>query len=120
MPQGLAIRLSSPEKSVSRRSGPEQKNRILAIRELCRISAALRHDLNGGSDFLGFLMLRNEHHGHDALLFSIAIQFPKLAIGPFRPRKAMKNIRFSTLAQANRGPSGRIKDFHDVHDANSC
>jgi len=48
--------------------------------KLCRIAAALRHDLNSRSDFHVFLMLRNEHHGRDARLYSIAIQFPKLDV----------------------------------------
>ena len=37
-------------------------------------------DSNCGSDFVGFLMLRKEHHRRDARLFSIAIQFPKLDV----------------------------------------
>src|SRR5262249_8359617 len=45
----------------------------------CRISAALRQRSNGGSDFVGFLVIRNEHRRRDASLFSIAVQFPKLA-----------------------------------------
>jgi hypothetical protein len=45
----------------------------------CRISAALRQASNGGCDFVGFLVVRNEHHRRDASLFSIAVQFPKLA-----------------------------------------
>ena len=57
------------------------KKRILAIQKLCRISAALRQDWNGGSDFVGFLVVRNEHHRRDASLFSIAVQFPKLDVG---------------------------------------
>src|SRR6266516_8200044 len=40
-------------------------------KKFCRISAALRHDSNGGSDFVGFLMVRNEHRRRDARLFSI-------------------------------------------------
>ena len=54
------------------------KKRILAIQKLCRISAALRQDWNWGNDFVGFLVVRNEHHRRDASLFSIAVQFPKL------------------------------------------
>jgi len=42
--------------------------------------AALRHDPNGGNEFVRFLVVRNEHHRRDASLFSIAIQFPKLAV----------------------------------------
>src|SRR5215510_3854436 len=50
------------------------------VHTFCRISAALRQELNRGSDFVGFLMLRKEQHGRDARLFSIAVQFPKLDV----------------------------------------
>ena len=36
------------------------KKRILAIQKLCRISAALRHELNGDIDFVGFFVIRNK------------------------------------------------------------
>jgi hypothetical protein len=48
--------------------------------KFCRISAALRQGSNGGSDFVGFLVVRNEHHRRDASLVSIAVQFPKLDV----------------------------------------
>jgi len=48
--------------------------------KLCRISAALRQGSNGDNDFVGFLVVRNEHHRRDASLFSIAVQFPKLDV----------------------------------------
>lgn len=74
--------------------------------KLCRISAALRHVLNSDSDFLGFVVVRNEHHRRDASLFSIAVQFPKLASGAqrTRSRKVMKISRaFATLAMTGSG-----------------
>ena len=48
--------------------------------KLCRISAALRQSSNVDSHFVGFLVVRNEHHRRDASLFSIAVQFPKLDV----------------------------------------
>ena len=46
----------------------------LILKKFCRISAALRQGLNGDSDLVGFLVVRNEHHGRDdprlPLLFS--------------------------------------------------
>ena|SRR2546422_10966224 len=52
----------------------------------CRIPAALRHDSNSSRDFVGFLVVRNGHHRRDAVLFSIAIQFPmKLGVGGSMP-----------------------------------
>jgi len=45
---------------------------------VCRSSAALNQASSGNTDFVGFLMLRIEHHGRDARLLSIPIQFPKL------------------------------------------
>jgi hypothetical protein len=68
--------------SAYRTSG--HKERIL-IQKLCRISAALRQDLNGGSDFVGFLVVRSEHHGRDARLFSIAIRFTELDVAGSSP-----------------------------------
>jgi hypothetical protein len=56
---------------------PRAKNRG---KKLCRISAALREGSNGDNDFVGFLVVRNEHHRRDASLFSIAVQFPKLDV----------------------------------------
>jgi hypothetical protein len=47
--------------------------------KLCRISAALRQGSDCDSHFVGFLVVRNEHHRRDASLDSIDIQFPKLA-----------------------------------------
>src|SRR5215471_6739100 len=44
------------------------------------ISAALRQRSNSGSDYAGFLVIRNGHHRRDACLFSIDIQFPKLDV----------------------------------------
>jgi len=50
------------------------------LQKFCRISAALRQDLNDDSDLFGFLVVRNEHHKRDASLFSIEHQFPKLDV----------------------------------------
>ena len=50
------------------------------LQKFCRISAALRQDLNDDSDLVGFLVVRNEHHKRDASLFSIEHQFPKLDV----------------------------------------
>jgi calcineurin-like phosphoesterase len=50
------------------------------LKKFRHISAALRQGSNGGSDFAGFLVVRNEHHRRDASLFSIAVQFPKLDV----------------------------------------
>ncbi len=61
-------------------------------KKFCRTSAELRAHSNGDSDFVGFLMLRKEHQGRVARIFSIAIHFPKLdrrgsisVLTPFSP-----------------------------------
>jgi hypothetical protein len=48
--------------------------------KLCRISAALRQGSNGDNDFVGVLVIRNEHHRRDASLDSSEVQFPKLDV----------------------------------------
>ncbi len=58
----------------------EMQNKSQDAPFFCRISAALRHDSNSSGDFVGFLVVRNEHHRRDASLFSIAVQFPKLDV----------------------------------------
>jgi hypothetical protein len=60
----------------------------LQSQKLCRISAALRHDANGDSDSVGLSVVRNEHRGRDARLFSVAIQFPKLDVAGRSPSPA--------------------------------
>src|SRR5262245_21352676 len=82
--------------TISSRDSP-----ISCDQEFCRISAALRHGLNSGSDFVGFLMLRNEHHGRDARLYSIAIRFPKLDVAGSIP---VSRSYFKTLAPAQIPP----------------
>jgi len=52
----------------------------ITMKKFCRISVALRRPPNSFSDFIGFLVVRNEHHKTRCVLFSIAVQFPKLDV----------------------------------------
>jgi hypothetical protein len=63
------------------------------------ISAALRQGSNGDNEFVGFLVVRNEHHRRDASLFSIAVQFPKLDVAGSIPvsRSWFQNVSAATI-----------------------
>jgi hypothetical protein len=63
--------------------------------KLCRISAALRRASNSNSDFVGVLVIRNEHHGRDASLYSIEVQFPKLDVAGSIPASRSWNQELS-------------------------
>ena len=94
---------------------------LRSSRKFCRISAALRHALNSDSDFVGFLVIRNGHHGRDASLCSIDIQFPKVEVADgnstlsdyavLRPSELLRLCRviadgLATAVGARRKPGG--------------
>src|SRR5439155_772332 len=63
---------------------------------------------NDDSDFVGVLMLREEHHRQDARLFSIAIQFPKLDVAGSIPSSRFSNQRVPTSLS-------RLHPMHRTH-----
>src|SRR5262249_35999276 len=91
----------------------------LSAANVCRISAALRQGSNCGSDFVGVLVIRNEHHRRDASLFSIAVQFPKLASGACRTRRcerALCLVQPARQVELAKGHENQSRLCHTRHD----
>jgi hypothetical protein len=77
--------------------------------EVCRVPAALRRAIPGGVGILQ-AFYRLGRATMDAMLYSFQSRliFPSWQAGPFRPRKAMKEVRFSTLDVAGSRKHHRI------------